>query len=307
MARRFSRDCLRIPTASKDVFLHVWLYKPEGDGPFPVVIAGHGLSVTKEAGLGVFGEKWANEAAFASIIFDYRFFGESDGQPRNLAVYSKQLEDYKSVLRWVRERPNEFKNDKIVIMGSATSGINVVNLALNDPGLAGAMMHSPILDGYATITALPFNARLMFWATVDLIKEKLGLAPVFIRAVGRPGEFAFLTTPSSYPGFEQMFSQGSIPFSEAPNLLTPRVVYELLGASARPGLQLNQVLCKTLVVSARDDDCIPIQIARNLVAAAPEKVVYVELPCGHYDVMQGGKGFDDNVKAQISFLQSLLN
>lgn len=54
--------------------------------------------------------------------------------------------------------------------------------------------------GYATITALPFNARLMFWATVDIIREMLGFSPIFIRAIGQPGEFAFLNTPSSYPG-----------------------------------------------------------------------------------------------------------
>ena len=32
-------------------------------------------------------------------------------------------------------------------MGSATSGLNVAALAIEDPGLAGAMAHSPVLDG----------------------------------------------------------------------------------------------------------------------------------------------------------------
>lgn len=105
------------------------------------------MTVIKEAGLGVFGEIWAKEAGFASLIFDYRFFGKSDGYPRNLVVYSKQLEDYKSVLQWARQRPEEFINDKIVVMGSASSAINVANLALSDSGLAGAMAHSPMLDG----------------------------------------------------------------------------------------------------------------------------------------------------------------
>lgn len=54
--------------------------------------------------------------------------------------------------------------------------------------------------GYATLTSLPFNARLMFWATIDMIRGKLGLSPIFIKAIGHPGEFAFLNTPSSYPG-----------------------------------------------------------------------------------------------------------
>lgn len=164
MPETFSRETVKIPSISVDVYLDVWLYKPAGVGPFPVVVAGHGqvtrslhkmksntfmcsLTVVKEAGFDAFGEKWATDAGYASLIFDYRFFGKSGGKPRNLVVYSEQLEDYRSVIKWARQQPHIFKNDKIVIMGSATSGISVANLALSDASLAGAMAHSPVLDG----------------------------------------------------------------------------------------------------------------------------------------------------------------
>ncbi|KAJ3806570.1 alpha/beta-hydrolase [Lentinula aff. lateritia] len=305
MPETFSCETVKIPSISEDVYLDVWLYKPAGVGPFPVVVAGHGLTVVKEAGFDAFGEKWATDAGYASLIFDYRFFGKSGGKPRNLVVYSEQLEDYRSVIKWARQQPHIFNNDKIVVMGSATSGISVVNLALSDASLAGAMAHSPVLDGYATLTSLPFNARLMFWATIDMIRGKLGLSPIFIKAIGHPGEFAFLNTPSSYPGFISMFAQGDISFDSAPNLLTPRLAYELMGSAACPAVRLKDIHCKMLIVAARDDDCIPINIARDAAANAPDKVIYLEFPCGHYDVMRGGKGFDKNINAQIEFLQSL--
>ncbi|KAJ7621280.1 hypothetical protein FB45DRAFT_1032536 [Roridomyces roridus] len=41
------------------------------------------LTVIKDAGLLAFGERWAAEGRYASIIFDYRFFGGSGGTPRN--------------------------------------------------------------------------------------------------------------------------------------------------------------------------------------------------------------------------------
>ncbi|KAJ3793874.1 alpha/beta-hydrolase [Lentinula aff. detonsa] len=308
MAKTYNRQTVKIPSISKDIFLDVWLYEPIGTGPFPVVVAGHGLTVVKDAGLATFGERWATDAGYASLIFDYRFFGESGGAPRNLVVYSKQLEDYRSVIDWARRQPEKFKNDKIVVMGSATSGINVANLALSDTGLAGAMAHSPVLDGtprYATLTALPFNPRLMFWATIDLIRGKLGMSPTFVKAVGHPREFAFLNTPSSYPGFVAMFDQGSMPFLSAPNILTPRLAYELMGSAACPAARLKDIHCRMLIVSARDDDCIPIKIARDAAAMAPDKITYIELPCGHYDVMQGGQGFNENINAQIRFLTDL--
>ncbi|KAJ3729809.1 alpha/beta-hydrolase [Lentinula raphanica] len=284
MAAMFSRETVKIPSISKGVFLDVWFYKPKGTGPFPVVIAGHGLTAVKEAGLDIF---------------------ESGGEPRNLVVYSEQLEDYKSVLQWARQQTHILKSDKIVVMGSATSGITVANLALNDEKLAGAMTHSPVLNGYDTLTSLPFNPRLMFWATIDMIRGKLGLSPIFVKAIGLPGEFAFLNTPSSYPGFVSMFAQGSTPFSCAPNTLTPRLAYELMSSDACPALKLKNLQCKMLIVAARDDDCIPIKIGRNAAAMAPDKITYVELSCGHYDVMHGGLGFDANINAQITFLKNL--
>lgn len=179
----------------------------------------HSMTVVKEAGLATFGQRWATEAGYASLIFDYRGFGDSDGEPRNLVSLHKQLEDYRSVVQWARQRPELFLNNKIVVMGSALSGLAVANLVLEDSGLAGGMAHSPMLDGklsafyrraannfalsqgYATLNSLEFNPRLIFWALVDTIKSKLGLSPVFVRAVAPPGEFALLNTPSSHQGW----------------------------------------------------------------------------------------------------------
>lgn len=37
-----TRETVQIPSAEAGVNLDVWLYTPEGKGPFPVVVAGHG-------------------------------------------------------------------------------------------------------------------------------------------------------------------------------------------------------------------------------------------------------------------------
>lgn len=112
-----------------------------------VVVFSYSMTLVKDAGLAVFGERWASDAGYASLIFDYRCFGESGGEPRNLVDLERQLEDYRSVITWARRHVELFRNDKIVVMGSAISGLNVAALALEDTGLAGAMAHSPVLDG----------------------------------------------------------------------------------------------------------------------------------------------------------------
>ena len=66
------------------------------------------MTVVKEAGMAVFGERWATDAGYASLIFDYRGFGASDGLPRNLLVLEKELQDFRSVIEWARARPEVF-------------------------------------------------------------------------------------------------------------------------------------------------------------------------------------------------------
>jgi uncharacterized protein len=105
------------------------------------------LTVIKDAGLAAFGEVWATQAGYASMIFDYRHFGQSGGHPRGLVSLEQQVEDYKSVIKFARQRPHRFEGSKIVVMGSALSGLHICQLAVKDPALAGAMVHTPMVDG----------------------------------------------------------------------------------------------------------------------------------------------------------------
>lgn len=101
----------------------------------------------KDAGLAAFGERWAQEAGYASLILDYRGFGSSGGEPRNLAIVENQLQDFRTVIEYARAHPETFKVDKIVVMGSASAGLYVADLVVHDGQLAGGMAHVPMLDG----------------------------------------------------------------------------------------------------------------------------------------------------------------
>lgn len=108
------------------------------------------MTLVKSAGLAVFAERWARDAGYAgyaSLVLDYRGFGPSGGLPRNLVSLDKELEDFAAVVRWARSRPDLFRADKIVLMGSAIGALPVAELMLRDAKLAGAMAHSPLLDG----------------------------------------------------------------------------------------------------------------------------------------------------------------
>ncbi|KAJ6577966.1 alpha/beta-hydrolase [Mycena capillaripes] len=271
----FPKELVKIPSVVDGKFLDVWLFKPSGPGPFPL------MTVIKDAGLAAFGQRWPVDAHYASLIFDYRCFGGSDGEPRNFVSLVEQREDYETIIRWARLRPELFLSTKIVLMGSTMSGLVVMQLALDDPGLAGVMAHSPTLDGYDTVMAAGFQPRLLSWAAVDKVKGMLGLPPLFMPAVGHPNEFALLNTASAHPGF----TQGNTPFSDAPNLINLRIVFEFM--SARPGRHLK-------------DDILPIRIAIEVARESKDTVTLVEVPGGHFDF-----GFDVNIRAQCEFLRDL--
>src|SRR5271170_1714383 len=92
------RTTVRIPTPSGDE-LEAWVYQPEGSGPHPVVVMAHGLGAIKTGGLAPFAERFCREG-FAAIVFGYRQWGGSTGQPREELSFPRQLEDYSTVIGW---------------------------------------------------------------------------------------------------------------------------------------------------------------------------------------------------------------
>lgn len=60
-----------------------WLFLPESTAASkaPVLVMAHGLGGVKEMGLEAYAQRFV-EAGYACLVFDYRHFGSSDGEPR---------------------------------------------------------------------------------------------------------------------------------------------------------------------------------------------------------------------------------
>src|SRR3954468_4783680 len=78
-----------------------WLYRPEGYGPHPCVILAHGFGGTRSARLWAFAERF-RDAGMAALVFDYRHFGDSEGEPRQLLSVSRQLDDWRAAIGYAR-------------------------------------------------------------------------------------------------------------------------------------------------------------------------------------------------------------
>jgi uncharacterized protein len=71
------------------------LYLPERDRPAGVVVAVGPLTSVKEQAAGAYAQAMA-ERGFAALAFDYRYFGESGGRPRQFENPAANIEDIRN-------------------------------------------------------------------------------------------------------------------------------------------------------------------------------------------------------------------
>lgn len=184
------------------------LYIPDGPtGPVPCLVLGHGFSGTK--GLArVYGERFA-AAGIAVLVFDYRHFGASGGQPRQLVDVARQRADYHAALAFARTYPG-IDPERIALWGTSLSGGHVIAVAAEDPEIAAVVAQVPLIDAWRTgrtrrqrlRRALTRSARQLFVAAGrDALRALRGRPPYLVQVVGNPGEAAVFTDPEARAAF----------------------------------------------------------------------------------------------------------
>src|SRR5271155_778315 len=97
----------------------------------PAVAMAHGLGAVKEMYLEPFARRFA-KAGIAALVFDYRGFGASGGEPRQRVSPHDQMEDYRNALTWLSLQP-EIDANRLGIWGTSFSGAHVIQIAAHDP------------------------------------------------------------------------------------------------------------------------------------------------------------------------------
>jgi uncharacterized protein len=118
----------------------------DGDGPWPAIVQGPGWLGLKDAKLYVRYHDALTRAGFAVLVFDYRGFGDSDGD-RGLLLPSLQLEDLVNAVTYLTTRV-DVDAARIGVFGSGgTGGGNAVLLAATDERVRCAVSQVPVADG----------------------------------------------------------------------------------------------------------------------------------------------------------------
>jgi hypothetical protein len=282
---------------SGDASCSAWLYLPDGQAPSAVVVMGHGLGAIREMRLEAWAERFVT-AGYACLVFDYRHFGASEGEPRQLLSVDRQLEDWRSAVAYAKSRP-ELDPDRVVVWGSSFGGGHVIATAASVQ-VAGAIAQCPFTDGIASVLKIPpvTSARLTALAVRDLLAARRGSRPVMVPLAGEPGTTALMTAPDVVPGYLPLVPDG-VPFN---NEVAARVVFDIL--RYRPGRRAEDVRCPLHVTVCDDDSVAPADTTTRLVSRAPHAEV-VHRPVGHFDIYEGSQ-FEQVVGDQIGFLRRVV-
>jgi dienelactone hydrolase len=122
---------------SSGVNCAAWLHLPDTAAPHPVVVMAHGFAGVRQLRLDAYAERFA-AAGMAVLLFDYRRFGASDGEPRQVLVISDQLDDWRAAVAFARSLP-EIDHSRVAVWGTSLSGGHVLAIAADDHGLAACV------------------------------------------------------------------------------------------------------------------------------------------------------------------------
>jgi uncharacterized protein len=162
----------------------------------PAIVLGHGLGAVKEMGLDRYSEVFQS-LGYATLAFDYRHFGGSEGLPRQLLDPWKQRQDWHAALAYIRSRP-EIDADRIGIFGSSFGGGHVLEVAKADPQVKAVISQCPFTHGFASALCcgvLPLPS-LLFRSIADMVAgtwdgNDKGIYKVPV--AGKPGSGKWMT------------------------------------------------------------------------------------------------------------------
>lgn len=294
----------------RDVTFHVqgtpisgWLYRPADlAAPVPCIVMAHGLGGVKAAGLSAYAERY-QAAGCAVLVFDYRHFGDSGGEPRQLAWIPSQQADYTAAVAYARGL--DFVDPaRIALWGTSLSGGHVVMAAAQDPAIACVVAQCPLLDGdaggLATMKRIGLGQLLrlsLVHALRDLVRSWLALSPHKVPIVGRPGTVAGFADQEVWKIFEQLMPDDYV------NEICARIFIRM--DKYHPISHVAQIQCPVLLQVCDQDISLPAQVIEQARQGLRERGHIIHYPIDHFDIYLG-EHLEQAVADQVAFFQKHL-
>jgi fermentation-respiration switch protein FrsA (DUF1100 family) len=264
------------------------------EGPVPLVVMAHGFSGTREQRLDAYAERFCG-AGLGAVVFDYRYFGASGGEPRQLLDIRSQHADYRAAISYARQL-GWVDPDRVALFGSSFSGGHVIAVAAADARIAAVVSQCPFTDALASLPKM--GAANILKASLagarDALAALTGRPPHYIPAVGPPGSFAVMSAADAEPGFAAITPEPTSWENRVAARIALRVPFY------RPGRAARKLSCPILFCICDTDSLAPAAVTARYAASAPRGEVR-HYPVGHFEIYLGD-AFERAVSDQTEFL-----
>jgi len=274
-----------------------WLYRPTGAKNPPIIVMAHGFAAIRALRLHEYAAAFA-EAGYAVLVFDYRGWGDSAGEPRRVLNIRAQHQDWRAAVAYARGIEG-VDTSRVVLWGSSFGGGHALHLAADDHKVAAVIAQVPHISGPASAFSQPplHVARLIAAGIWDQIRALFGREPYRVAAAGYPGELAMMTSPDAAPmairlagdRYEELLPENNV---------AARIALRVPFYS--PGRRGPKIAAPTLVQIAERDTVTPFKVAVKSAKRIPTSEIHT-YDCQHFEPYLEPY-FETVVTDQLTFL-----
>lgn len=276
----------RVRFASVGISCVGLLYRPSSTPPghgFPAIIMAHGFAGEKEMALPAFAEEFSRHG-FATLTFDYRYWGESEGEPRQQLFPLEEVEDVRNAITWLSSQP-EIDSSRIGLWGTSLGGAIAVHAATFDRRVKVVVAQVPSLRS-------PEGRKKVDPTRWEAMGDLLLRDRVERYASGRVNYLKITSDrdePCALPGDEAHAAYGGLTAASTKTRTTwfngvtvesMEKLREFDPVATLPMLAPTPLL----MVAAEKDRLIPLQQVREAFERAGETKTLVEFPVKHFDL-----------------------
>lgn len=255
------------------------LYLPSAaDATAPGLVMGNGFANVRQMYLPEYAEAFA-AAGIAVLVIDYRFLGESDGQPRQQVLPESQCDDLRNALTWLGQR-TDVDPDRLGLWGVSFAGGHALRIASYDRRVKAVVAQVPAIGLWHYLRRSEPAVREAFLA--HALTDRLDYA-----STGQPRSLA-ITGPD---GAESILGAAGYDWHRGNEQRHPTFHNAIAAHSLDrivaydPGAFIEDISPTPLqIIVADHDTTTPSDIARAVFDRAGEPKEFIEYAGGHYDV-----------------------
>lgn len=281
---------------SDDAKVAAHLYMPQevNKPKIPGIVMCHGFAGVKEMLLPNFAKRFA-ENGYAVLTFDYRGFGQSEGEPGRLKP-SLQIEDIINALAYIRSC-SQVDSERIALWGTSFGGANAIITATKDKNIKSIAVQLTFGDGQRVVTnGMSEKEAFNLYSLIEKMEErktKTGkemFVPI-LKVVSDPQSKAF------YDSHVGQFPELKI---KIPMLTVAETIKH------KPELVIGDVKAPILITAAGQDGVNPLEESKILFQKAnnPKEFFVIE-NATHYEIYYG-EYFEKAIAKQLEWFNGTL-